>query len=189
MTPVVVSSVPADDAREEVLPLGVGDGHKVRPVVHGDGGSVVQGLEDVAVVGLVVLAFDGENGDLMVLDQGGRDVVLGAERVRGAEPDVRPAELERFHEIGRLLKSHEDRPRSGRPESGLSLAKVLLILSQHGHGPGRPFHPQAALSGQPRVLDVIVHDRLPYSRPSRPCFRPKIAHSRGVFNDGALCYC
>jgi hypothetical protein len=84
---------PGQDAGKKVAPAGMGDRDKVRPVVHRDGGPVVQGLEDVPVIGLVVLPLDSEDGDLVVLDQGRGDVVLGAEGIGGAEPDVRPAEF------------------------------------------------------------------------------------------------
>ena len=53
-------------------------------------GAVVEGAVDVPVVGLVVLALDGEDGDAVVLDQGRGHVVLGAERVGGASAGPRP---------------------------------------------------------------------------------------------------
>jgi len=68
----------------------VRDGNEIGPVVHGDGRAVGQGLEDMTVIGVVVLPFDGENGDLVIFDQGGGDVVLRAEGIRSRRAGCRP---------------------------------------------------------------------------------------------------
>jgi hypothetical protein len=129
-----------EDPGQEVLPLGMSDGDEVRPVVHGDRRAVAQSLEDVPVIGVVVLALDGEDGDLVVLDQGGGNVVLGAEGVRSAEPDVGPSELEGLHQVGRL-RGHVEAGRDADSREGLLLGESLLDPAENGHGAGRPFHP------------------------------------------------
>jgi len=121
-----------------------------------DGRPVVQGLEDVPVIRGVVFALDGEDRDLEVLDQDRRDVVLGAEGVRGAEADVGPAELEGLHEIGRL-RGDVEAGRDADPGQGLLPGEGFLDPAEDGHGAGRPLHPQTALRGQSRVLDIVVH--------------------------------
>ena len=65
------------------------------------GFSIEHGAQ-VLVVGLVVLALDREDRDAFVLDQRRGGVVLGRERVRGAQEDLGAAGLERAHEVGGL---------------------------------------------------------------------------------------
>ena len=48
-------------------------------------GMPVDGGVDVAVVGVVVLAVDGVDIGVVAVDQGSGHIVLGGERVRGAE--------------------------------------------------------------------------------------------------------
>ena len=55
-------------------------------------------LMHVAVVGVPVLALDGEGGDAVFDDQSGGHVVLSGQRVGGAQSDLGPAGLERAHE-------------------------------------------------------------------------------------------
>jgi cellulose synthase/poly-beta-1,6-N-acetylglucosamine synthase-like glycosyltransferase len=59
--------------------------NEVGPIVHGDGRAVVQGLQDVAVIGVMVLALDGEDGDLVILDQGGGDVFFSVQKFKDYE--------------------------------------------------------------------------------------------------------
>ena len=88
MTPVVVSSVPPITSVESVGALGVQDRDQVGAVVHGDVRLVVDGGQDVVVVGVVVLALDGEDGNVVVAHQAGGNVILRGERIRGAEHHV-----------------------------------------------------------------------------------------------------
>ena len=81
----------ADHAFERVGALGVQDGHQVGAVVHGDVRLVVDGGEDVVVVSVVVLALDGVDGNVVVADQAGGNIVLRRQRVRGAEHDFSSA--------------------------------------------------------------------------------------------------
>jgi hypothetical protein len=88
MTPVVVSSVPPMMSAAMSGALAVQHADDVGAVVHGDVGPVVDAGVDVAVVGLVVLALDGVDAHAVLLDQGGGDRVLRAQRIGGAEHDV-----------------------------------------------------------------------------------------------------
>ena len=99
MTPVVVSSVAADDVAELLAPGGVEDADHVGAVVHRQLRLVVDRGLDVLVVGVVVLALDREDGDVVLVDERRGDVVLGRERVGRAEHDVRAAGLERAHQV------------------------------------------------------------------------------------------
>ena len=82
---MVVSSVPPMMFLQQVLALGVQHAHHVGAVVHGEVGAALQRAGDVAVVGLVVLALDGEDADAVVHHQRRRGVILGGERVGGAQ--------------------------------------------------------------------------------------------------------
>ena len=62
---------------------------EVRPIVHRELRLVVEGRVDVAVVRVAVLAADGKDFDPVVGDERRGDVVLGGQRVRGAQDDVR----------------------------------------------------------------------------------------------------
>ena len=80
--------MPGDDVAELLAACGVEDADHVGAVVHRQLRLVVDRRLDVRVVGVVVLALDREDGDVELLDERGRGVVLGRERVRGAEHDV-----------------------------------------------------------------------------------------------------
>ncbi len=85
MTPVVVSSVPARISASWPRPLLVEQRHEVAAVVHGDLRVGVRDGVEVRVVRVAVLAAPGERADAVARDERGGDVVLGRERVGGAE--------------------------------------------------------------------------------------------------------
>ena len=75
---------------------GVQQRHQIGAVVHGDHRLVIERGAQVAIVGLVVLALDRVGGNLVVLNQRRRDVVLGRQRIGGAQNHVGAAGLERL---------------------------------------------------------------------------------------------
>src|SRR5438067_2462622 len=77
----------ADHLGEQIAPRGVQLADEIAAVVHRHLRAVVERRLEVAEVGLPILALDGEDADAL-LDQRGSDVVLGGERIRGAEGDV-----------------------------------------------------------------------------------------------------
>ena len=78
---MVVSSVPPMIAGSSSVRL-VRDGrHQVGAVVHGHVRLVVERRLDVLVVGVVVLALDGVDGDTVIAYQASGHIVLGGERV------------------------------------------------------------------------------------------------------------
>ena len=89
----------ADHAFEGVGALGVQDGDQVGAIVHRDVRLVIDGGEDVVVVGVVVLTLDGEDGNVVVADQAGGDVILRRQRIRGAEHDFGPAIAQADREV------------------------------------------------------------------------------------------
>ncbi len=89
----------ADDVRELGGALGVQNADQVGAVIHGDLRLVVERRHDVRVVSVVVLALDGEDGDVVVAHQAGGHVILGGERVGGAERDIGAAVAQGDHQI------------------------------------------------------------------------------------------
>jgi len=77
-------------------------GDHIGSVVHGQVRLVGDGRFNMPVVGLVVFSLDGKGRDPFVPNQGGGDIVLSAQRVGGAEANICPAGLERFHQVGRF---------------------------------------------------------------------------------------
>jgi len=78
------------------------DRDQVSAVVHGDVRAVLGGGNDVVVVGVVVLAFDGEDGDALVANQAGGDIVLGGKWVGGAEDHIGAAVAQANSQVGGL---------------------------------------------------------------------------------------
>ncbi len=74
----------AENIGDKFAPLGVNRGIKVGAIIDSKLGLMVQSGVDVFIIGLVILTFDGVGGDA-VLDQRRGYIVLGAERVGGAE--------------------------------------------------------------------------------------------------------
>src|SRR5262249_19188399 len=83
----------ADDAVEQLGAVLVDGADQVGAVVHGQVRLVVEGGLDVLVIGGGVLAFDGVSRNLVVRHQAGGHLVLGGERVGGAQHDIGAAEL------------------------------------------------------------------------------------------------
>ena len=83
-----------EDPREQLLALGMHGKDDIGAVVHGHLGFDVQGLVEVAVVGVAVFALDGEGGDAFMLGQVGGHVVLGAQGIGGADVHRGPAGLQ-----------------------------------------------------------------------------------------------
>ena len=90
---MVVSSVPAKIPGDQLLALGMHGEDDIGAVVHGHLGFDVQGLVEVAVIGVAVFPFDGEGGDAFIFDQVGGHVILGAQGVGGADMHRGPAGL------------------------------------------------------------------------------------------------
>src|SRR5581483_5473904 len=61
--------------------LGERNRDQVGAVVHGDLGFVVEGSEDVLVVGLVVFSLNREHRNPEIADQAGSHIVLGGKRI------------------------------------------------------------------------------------------------------------
>src|SRR3984957_15237000 len=89
----------ANHIRKFGFALGVQDGDQVRPVIHGELGLVVDRRHDVRVIAVVVLAFDGEDGNVVIAYEAGGHIILGGERVGGAEGNVGSAVAGADHQV------------------------------------------------------------------------------------------
>ncbi len=93
-----------DHAVEHVGTLGERDGDQVGAIIHGDVRLVIQRRHDVRVIGVVVLALDGVDRDVVVANQASRDIVLGGERIGGAQYDIGAAIAQRDGQVGSLRR-------------------------------------------------------------------------------------
>ena len=154
MTPVVVSSVPpmmfSISSRFSVWMM---------PTVSAPSSMVKFGLyskraQDVLVVGVVVLALDGEGGDAVVLDQRGGDIVLGGQGVGGAQHDVHAAGLQGPHEVrglGRDVQAGD----GGQPFERLLLLEALADGAEHGHLALGPLDAAATGISEAEVFHIV----------------------------------
>jgi hypothetical protein len=141
-----------------LAPLGVQGGDQVAAVIHRELGVGIQHLMDVAIVGLLIFAFDGIDGDTIVFHERSRHIILRGEWVRGAQGNLRAARLERAHQIGSLGGYMETR-RDTDAAQRLLLLKSLADEAQHRHLVLCPFDAQGALLRQTQVLHIITHRR------------------------------
>jgi hypothetical protein len=79
-----------------------------------------------------------------MFDERRRDLILRAERIGGAEPDIGSARLERFHQIGGLGR-HVEAGRNAEPCEWLLSLKPFLDKAQYRHGGFGPFDLEFAL--------------------------------------------
>ena len=104
---------------------------EVGAVVHRDVRLMLEGGGDMPVVACFVLALDRVDRDVKVVDQAGRDVVLGRQRVGGDEDEVSAAGLEGPGQVGRLGR-HMQASGQRRPASGFSISNRSLIARSTG---------------------------------------------------------
>src|ERR1017187_5003180 len=92
----------ANHAVQHIGPLGKRNGHQIGAVIHGDVRSVIERRHDVRVVGVVVLALDGVDRNVVVAHQAGGNIVLRGQRVGGAEHNVGATIAQRDRQVGGL---------------------------------------------------------------------------------------
>ena len=143
-----------DDVAELLAPVRVQDADHVGAVVHRQVRLVVDGRLDVRVVRVVVLALDREDADVELVDERRGDVVLGRERVRRAEHDVRAARLQRAHQV-RRLRRHVQARRDAVAVQRLLRLESLPDRREHRHLPVRPLDPPHALGREREVFHVV----------------------------------
>jgi hypothetical protein len=144
----------ADGLGNRFLALAQADGDQVGAVVHGDVRAMVERRVNVRVIGLVILALDGEHGDAEIADQAGSHVVLGAQRIRGAQHQVGPAVPQRDGQVcglGRDVQAGCDADPLQRPV----LDELLANRLQDRHRLVGPFDPLLALVRQLGIRDVV----------------------------------
>ena len=156
--PVVVSSVPPITPFKRVLTLGVQHGHKVGTIIHRDLRLVIDGRENVTVIGVVVLALDGKDGNVVIAHQAGGDVVLRGERIGGAQHHIGASIAQTNREV-RSLGGHVQA--SGNPNAlqRLVLDEFLADDLQNFHRLVGPVNPLLAQIGQVQILHVTIHLR------------------------------
>ena len=145
----------ANDIGHQIEALGEKRGDQVGAVVHGDLGLIFEGGVEMGVVSGVVLAFNGEGRDAVILHQAGGDFVLSGERVGRAEDDLGAAIAKRDGEIGRFagdVKASGDAHAFER----LLLDETLADQLENGHLLIGPFDLAFSTLGQSDILDVAA---------------------------------
>jgi hypothetical protein len=145
---------PADDVGDEVGTLFVQGGHQIGAVVHGDVRLMVEDGVDVLVVGDAVLALDGEDRHLQVGDYGRGHVVLGGQRVAGAEHQIGATGGQGAGQVGRLRSDVQAGGEAHAGQRALFL-ETLPDEPEHGHLLLCPGDAQSALEGQRQVFDSV----------------------------------
>ena len=115
-----------------------------------------QRLVDVPVIGVPILPPAREHGEVRVLDQGRRDVILRGERVAGAQRHRRAPGLEGTHEVcglGRHVQAGGDPEPLERPLA----REPFPNQAEHRHLGVGPPDALPPLSDEPHVLDVRLH--------------------------------
>ena len=148
----------ADDVAELLAPVRVQHADHVGAVVHRQLRLVVDRGLDVLVVGVVVLALDREDGDVELVDERRRDVVLRRKRVRRAEHDVRAALLQRAHQVRGLARDVQARGDAVARERLLG-REALADRGQDRHLPVGPLDPVDAFRREREILDVVPNRR------------------------------
>jgi hypothetical protein len=105
------------------------------------------GLE-VRVVRVAVLATPGVDGDAVLRDERGSNVILRRQRVAGGEDDLRPAGLERPHQVGGLGRDVETGTDAEAVERPVAL-EALADETEDRHLSLGPLDAPDALGGQP----------------------------------------
>ncbi len=108
------------------------------------------------IVRFVVLAFDGEHPDPVVLHERGGDLILCAQGIGRAYPDVRASRLERLGEIGGLRRHVQARRDADALEGAVTL-EAFLDLPEHRHGGFSPLDFEFALVGEFNIPDIVFH--------------------------------
>ena len=74
----------ANHTRQRIGPLGVQNTDQVRAIIHRDVRLVIERGKNVAVISVIVLAFNGKNCDAVIAHQRSRNVILRRKRIRRA---------------------------------------------------------------------------------------------------------
>src|SRR5947209_2714315 len=144
ITPVVVSSVPPiTPSRTSFLLVGA--------IVHGDMRFVIERRQDVAVIGVIVLALDGEDGNVVIPHQRHGHVILRTQRVGRAENYFSASIAHRDRQVCGFRRDMQAR-RDADAFERLVLDEVLADGLQHLHGLVRPLD---ALLSEIGKLDIL----------------------------------
>ena len=109
---------------------------------------------DVVVVGGVVLPLDRVHGDAVIRHERRGGVVLGRERIGGAEEKVRSCRRERPREV-RGFGRHVEAGRQPHAGERLLLLESLPDPREHGHARVGPLDLELAGGRERQVADVM----------------------------------
>ncbi len=130
--------------------------HQVGAVVHGDLRLVIERRHDVRVIGVVVLALDGEDRNAVIAHQAGGNIILRGERVRGAQHHVGAAIAQADRQV-RGLGGDVQASRDAHALQRLVLDEFLADDLQDLHRLVGPLDAFFAEIGELEILNVAVY--------------------------------
>ena len=107
--------------------------NQVGAVIHRDMRFEIERLVDMLVIGLVVFAVDGKDGDAVIFHQRSRDIILRGKRIGRAQYGIGAAGLEGDHQVGGLGRHMQTAGHSLTPLSGFSFANRSRMSPKDRH--------------------------------------------------------
>src|SRR5579885_2861660 len=92
ITPVVVSSIPPMISGS-LGPRGMQRGDEIAAIIHRHVRFMIECSIYMAIIGRLILAFDGKGRNAILADQSSRDIVLRRERIGRAKHDISSSSL------------------------------------------------------------------------------------------------
>ena len=132
--------------------------HQVGAVVHRDLRLVIDCRQDVLVVGVIVLALDGEYGDAVVAHQTGGHIILRGKRIGSAKHHVGAAIAQADGQVC-SLRRHVQAGGDANALQRLVLDEYLADDLQDVHRLVRPVDALFSHIREIEILNVAVHLR------------------------------
>jgi hypothetical protein len=135
--------------------LGVKQADEVGPIVHRDRRTALEHGAQMTVVCVAIFAVNGERRNAVLIDQRGRNVILGRERIRRAREHFGAARLERAEQVGGLAGDMQAGAHALALERQF-LCESLAQAAQDRHLLVGPFDSFAAGLGESEIVYVEV---------------------------------
>ncbi len=141
--------------RGHVGPLGMEQRHQIGPVVHGDVRFGIENRVEMPVITVGIFFAYRKDRDPIGY-QRGRHVVLGRQRVRGAQRHLSSSGPQSAHQVGGFRRDMHTSP---EPDTGERLALLIAAAkrSEYRHTPRRPSNALLSSFRKGRVGNVVIH--------------------------------
>jgi hypothetical protein len=118
---------------------------------------VVKGCINVLIVGLIVLSFNGVDRDIEMADQGGRNIILGAQGIAGTEDKVGASRGQNTGQVccfGGDVQATAD----AYPMERSFPCKTLHEKLHYGHFLVSPFDAVQSNVSQGNIFNIVSND-------------------------------